>query len=567
MSKSFERRDFLKASTLLGAGILGAGALAGCAPRGPEAAEESQLATTGGVDPSTIEWEYEADVVVVGSGSAAYCAAIEAAEAGSEALILEKSSMFGGDSALCGGVILAAGWSTQEEITGYAGDTGEAFAEQMLRWAQGFGDAEIIREACMRSGETVDWLISIGRQFDAAEILPPIWGLGDTEADLVPRSLWLAGEIDNDEFETGTSINGHFKTLQDYANTLSGITAKNEHEVTKLLQDGSGQIIGVEVMDGKKVVYAKARKAVVLACASVDNNTQMAKELGLQQQFWGMTCRDAGLDTSNIGVGATSHDVETNTGDGVRMAREVGADLALAQACCMNDSHYVGGIGEYATSMVSGSNPYKSWRSEGSIMGNRFGRRFCQEDAEWGYVVAEVAKEVYATGWQPEDPDGVNVYHIADADHVFQWQLQGIDVETYDGAIKADTLEELAEKLGMPADNFVDTINRWNSYCETGKDMDFDRRVDFGKIVTPPFYADPFRPGPMGSFAGVKANVKAEVLGINGEPIPRLYAAGAVAGGNYVGPFYFGCGWSILNTCVWGREAGQNAAALESWEA
>lgn len=126
----------------------------------------------------------------------------------------------GGDSALCGGVILAAGWSTQEEITGFKGDTGEAFADQMVRWAQGLGDEEITATPCMRSGETVDWLISIGKTYDAADILPPIWGLGDTEADIVPRSLWMASEIDSDEFETGTSINGHYKTLQDHANTI-----------------------------------------------------------------------------------------------------------------------------------------------------------------------------------------------------------------------------------------------------------------------------------------------------------------------------------------------------------
>ena len=86
-------------------------------------------------------------------------------------------------------------------------------------------DEEVIREACMRSGETVDWLISIGKTYDAADILPPIWGLGDTEADIVPRSLWMASEIDSDEFETGTSINGHYKTLQDHANTIEELAA------------------------------------------------------------------------------------------------------------------------------------------------------------------------------------------------------------------------------------------------------------------------------------------------------------------------------------------------------
>ena len=88
-----------------------------------------------------------------------------------------------------------------------------------------------------------------------------------------------------------------------------------------------------------------------------------------------------------------------------------------------------------------------------------------------------------------------------------------------------------------------------------------------GTIKTGPFYADAEKPKVLGTFAGVKSNLKAEVIsGATGEPIPRLYAAGTVAGGNYSGPFYFGCGWSILNTVVWGREAGQNAAALESWD-
>ena len=568
METTFGRRDFLKGASVLGAAALGASMLGGCAPKMAGADQGESLAVTGGgIDPASVDWDYEADVVVVGSGSAAMCAAIETAAAGSEALVFEKGTLIGGDSALCGGVILAAGWSTQEELTGYAGDTGEAFAEQMVRWSQGMGDPEIIREACLRSGETVDWLISIGRTFDAADILPPIWSLGDTEADIVPRSLWLSGEIDNDEFETGTSINGHYKTLQAHAETFGDLlTVKNRHEVTRLLQNDAGEVIGVEVSDDGKTKYAKARKAVVLACASVDNNTEMARELGLNQQFWGMTMRDAGLDSASAGYGATSHDVETNTGDGIRMAREIGAQLRLNQACCMNDNHYIGGIAEYATGMVSGSNEYKSWRSEGNILVNQNGRRFCQEDAEWGYVVSECANAVISNGWQPEDPDAVSVYFIVDADHTYSWLLQGIDVETSDRVKKADTIEELAELINVPAENLKEEIETWNRYCETGKDLRFGRRADMGQIVTPPFYADPMRPGPMGSYAGVKANIKAEVIGMDGNPIPRLYAAGAVAGGNYVGSFYPGCGWAILNTCVWGREAGQNAAALEPWE-
>ena len=86
--------------------------------------------------------------------------------------------------------MLAAGWSTQEEITGYAGDTGEAFANQMLRWSQGLGNQDMIREACLRSGEAVDWMMDTGRTYEGASPLPPVWSCGDTEADVVPRSVY-----------------------------------------------------------------------------------------------------------------------------------------------------------------------------------------------------------------------------------------------------------------------------------------------------------------------------------------------------------------------------------------
>ena len=82
------------------------------------------------------------------------------------------------------------GWSTQEEITGYAGDTGEAFANQMRRWSQGLGNQDMIREACLRSGEAVDWMMDTGRTYEGASPLPPVWSCGDTEADVVPRSVY-----------------------------------------------------------------------------------------------------------------------------------------------------------------------------------------------------------------------------------------------------------------------------------------------------------------------------------------------------------------------------------------
>ncbi len=554
---SMSRRGFIS-----GAGVASVAAASACGLGVAGMAKADEAVTPA----AEYEWAYEADLVVVGSGSAAYCAAIEAAQAGSSVLVLEKSGIVGGDSKLCGGAMMGTGFDGQLELTGHEGDTPEKFADHMVRWAQGFGNEEIIREACLRSGDAVNWMISMGRSFDTVDLVPPIWALDEGHEDeaLAPRVIFSNG-VNGEDTDTGLtgSGNAHFTILENKLATFDTVAVKTSCEVTHILRDDAGEVIGVEFVNGGQSQYAKAHKAVVLACASIDNNAEMAAQFGLNQQLWGLKMREIDMDDPFC------HDMSSNTGDGVRMAMELGAALQVSQACCMPDLHYFGGVSEYATAMMSESNPYHSWKNEGTILINPRGHRFVAEDSCWGYVVTEVAKQLFACGWNPNDPAGVNAYAICDADHYFQWTLQGQSTLEADGGsvICCDTLEELADRIGVPFDSLSEELDRWNAACEAGVDEQFGRRVDFGTIKTAPFYADPEKPKVLGTFAGVKANLKAEVISaITGEAIPRLYAAGTVAGGNYVGPFYFGCGWSILNTVVWGREAGQNAAALESWD-
>lgn len=538
---------------MIGAAALGAGMLGGCAPKSKEDMQTASAATmSGGVDPASIDWKYEADVVVVGSGSSGTCAAIEAAEAGSSVLILEKNNaMYGGNSALCGGYMLAAGWSTQEELTGVADDTPEAFAEQMVRWAQGSGNVDMIREAALRSGEAVDWMISTGRVYKGASIIPPIWAMGDTEKDIVPRSIY--------NHEAYGATEGHMATLRARVDSLDNIEIQMGAEVAHIVKGANGEVVGVQLADGS---YAKARKGVVLACASVDNNTQMAKDLGLLQQVWGMTLDEAGY--FNPG----NPDTETNTGDGVRMLREIGADLCLGQACCMNDEMYIGGISDWGMSEAMGKeeNIYGSTNLDGIILVNNKGKRFCQDDAEWGYVIAESAKQAWANGFNPDNPESGFVWYIAGSES-WAFEARGWTDESNGVSHSSDTIEGLAEYIGCEPQTLVDEVERWNAFVDAGVDRDFGRKANLGvKIATPPFYCAAMKPGPMGTFAGAKTNIETEVLGLDGEAIPRLYAAGAIAGGNWAGEFYFGCGWAITNTVVWGREAGQNVAALDPWE-
>ena len=430
---TLSRRGFLA-----GAGVTGAAMACGLGIA--NAAKASEAA----------DWTYEADVVIVGSGSAAYCAAIEAAQAGSSVLILEKSGIIGGNSKLCGGAMMGTGFQGQLELTNYEDDSPEKFANQMVRWAQGFGNEEMIREACLRSGEAVDWMISMGRKFDTVDLIPPIWSFdkGHEDEALAPRVIFSNG-VNNENTDTGLTGagNAHFTILENKLAEFENVAVKTACRVKHILRDDEGQVIGVAYENNDETLQAKAHKAVLLACASVDNNAEMAAQFGLNQQLWGLKMREIDMDDSFC------HDMSSNTGDGMQMAMELGAALQISQACCMPDLHYFGGVSEYSTGVVSGSNPYKSWRNEGTILVNPYGRRFVAEDACWGYVVTEVAKQIFSCGWNPADPAGVNVYAICDADHFFQWELQGQSTLEEDGGsvIRCDTIEELAERIGVPA--------------------------------------------------------------------------------------------------------------------
>lgn len=546
MEKDMKRRDFLKTVGVLGAAGVGAGMLAACSP-------QSKMPGTGSeriANTDDVAWTDEADVVVVGGGGAGFCAAIEAAEAGSSVLILEKNSMCGGNTALCGGMMLTAGSPLQEELTGYAGDTGDDFAEQMLRWAQGFAEKDQIVEMCQQAAAAADWMVSLGRTYDLCDPLPPIWAVDDGFVDKpVPRALSC----------TNADLPTHFGILQQRVDELENIKVKTSVECRHLVTDSEGMITGVQSSDGD---CFKARKGVVLASASFDNNLEMAKTLN-PRQYWGLRRREMGLDHSFC------KDNPANTGDGILMAQEVGARFTVSPAVFMVGEHYFGGISEYATAVGSptGSNPYKTAKCEGQILVNNRGRRYVQEDADWAYVTATSIDEILKTGWVDGEQESM-VYILCDDDYYWQWENKGLmDVEGAKTHMSANSLEELAEVIGVPFDNLKETIEKWNSYCETGIDPDFDRRVDFGKIQTPPFHADIYKPAPLGTAGGVAANINCEVVDVRGEVIPRLYAAGMISSASWIGRYYVGSGWAVLGTVVWGRKAGQNVASLEPWDA
>ena len=135
------------------------------------------------------------------------------------------------------------------------------------------------------------------------------------------------------------------------------------------------------------------------------------------------------------------------------------------------------------------------------------------------------------------------------------------DVEaTYD-VVVADTLEELAEKLGIPADTFVETIERYNSFVDAQKDDDFGKPLFGEKIDEAPFVATPRSPSLHHTMGGVKIDTNTHVISTEGNVIDGLYAAGEVTGGLHAGNRLGGN--AMTDFLVFGRIAGENAAKAE----
>jgi urocanate reductase len=141
-------------------------------------------------------------------------------------------------------------------------------------------------------------------------------------------------------------------------------------------------------------------------------------------------------------------------------------------------------------------------------------------------------------------------------------QLLSYYLETnYAGYVSADTLEELAEKIGVPADALKKSVEEFNSYVESGEADPFGRVSYAGKIENGPFYAYPRKPAVHHTMGGVRIDEKAHALRADGSIVEGLYCAGEITGvihgSNRLG------GNAIVDFVVFGRIAGTSAARGE----
>ncbi len=485
------------------------------------------------------------DVIVVGGGNAALCAALSARENDASVLLLERApeAQRGGNSAYTGGGfrMVHHGADTVRTVvpdlsegeianTDFGEYTTEQYLDDLGRVTQYYCDPDLAEMLVLNSTETVQWLHGRGVRF-------------------VPRFGRYAFKHEGKfKFFGGTVVEaaggGRGLVQAEY-------TAAEKHGVDiRYGAQAIGLVCGSEGIQGVRVrangvEEEISAKAVVLAAGGFEANRE-----------WRARYLGPGWDMAKV------RGTRYNTGDGIRMAIDIGAQPYGQWSGCHSVSweRYAPDFGELDRPITASRNGYPF-----SIMVNAGGKRFVDEGADFrNYTYAKYGRVVL------EQPGGY-AWHVFDSqvDHLLHDEYRSKGTTK----VQADTLEELVAKMeDVNPPQFLKTVREFNAAVK--RDAVFNPNIKDGKCTTglaieKSNWANPIEKAPFSAYAvtcgitftfgGLKIDTATRVLDIADAPLPGLFAAGELVGGL----FYFNYPGSsgLMAGSVFGRIAGREAAA------
>ena len=482
------------------------------------------------------------DVVVVGGGNAAFCAALSAAEHGVSVLLLERApeAEAGGNSRFTAGAMkcvydgvedlktLMPDLSEQEiAITDFGTHPEGKFFDDIGRETHYRADPDLVEVLVKRSRDTMLWMRDKGVRF------VPMFG---RQAFKIDGRFKFYGGLTVEAWGGGPGL---IEALTRTA-LKNGIKVAYQARAMSLIADDDG-VKGVRVKYAGKTVEVHA-KAVVLAAGGFEANAE-----------WRTKYLGPGWELAKV------RGTRFNTGDGIRMALDIGALPTGNWSGCHSVS-WDRNAGEFGELSVP---DFQKHCYPFGIMLNANGERFVDEGADiWSYTYARYGRVVLAQpghfAWQ-----------------IFDRKSQPLLRDEYRAKratrVRADTLEELVNKLDdvNPA-RALETIKAYNAATRT--DTPFNPNLKDGRatvglaipksnwansIDEPPFEAHAVTCGITFTFGGVKIDTRSQVIDTDGVLIPGLYAAGEMVGGI----FYFGypSGSGLMSGAVFGRIAGESA--------
>lgn len=499
----------------------------------------------GGDTQGTVLADSEVDVLVIGGGGAGLSAALSASQEGASVILVEKLSALGGNTFRCGGAFNSADPERQKDIPMTEAlssavekvlahedvseehaklkaevqkqwdeykasgsttlfDTPEWHALQSIDAGDYEGNVELVRTLTSNTLDTLNWLTDNGVEWT-------------DQVSTVVGALW------NRSHQTPNNSGSDIIAALEKNATDSGVEIYLDSKAEELIVE-DGRVAGAIITNsnGEKVTV-KAGKGVIMATGGFSANVEMRVKYNTQWE--------------DIGESLTTNNSPGATGDGIVMGEAVGANLVgmgWIQLMPLNGVSG-GGISGYVNS---------------SLYCNKEGKRFVAEDQRRDVLAAAVLAQTDKL-----------FYIVCDQKEA---ELRGMTPEVLgymvdNGLIySGETIAELAESMGVPADALEQTVKEFNEAVKADKPDEFGRTTWENTIETGPFYAPSFSPAVHHTMGGLEINSNAEVINTDGQVIPGFYAAGEVTGGihgtNRVG------GNAVPDALCFGKIAGANAA-------
>lgn len=518
------------------------------------------------------QFDGQADVVVVGYGAAGASTAITAHDEGAEVLIIEKQDedKRRPNSRFSGGNF----------INPNSVDDAAHYMSQIYRVNDDLYETDpgVIRAWAEETSHNVAWLEALG-----GKTLLIAEG-GEHPVYEGYRSIDLY-KFDLNEHPNGTGQRGWgwglFKFLSEHV-ARRGIDVLYGARAQWLLTDAAGAVIGVRVVVGGKERNIRASRGVVLTCGGFEFND------------W--------LKLNYLRVSPTYfYGNPENTGDGIRMAQEVGADLWHMNSCAARliarfpESGYPGGVpvdiwGLEGTQTILLPDVIRARKGlrlpvaqaeisaealdlPGVLFTDRYGRRYTNEVYRGHTLYYEVTNLDSHTLQYPKVPSW---YFFDEKRRAGQpltplyygptgplgqvpWSRDNREEVAKGWIVSSPTIRGLANECGIDPATLEATFRSYNEFCRLGEDPQFGRHPEtLVSLDHPPYYAVKLWPGGPNTQGGARRNERAQVMRVTGEPIPGLFSAGEF--GSVYGMLYPAGGGNIAECLAFGRVAGRNSA-------
>lgn len=471
---------------------------------------------------------YDTQICVIAAGPSGLSAAVQAAQDGADVIVLEKSNTIGGTANMGMGPL---GIGTKYQKRQMIDITVEKAFNMFMDYTHYNVDARLVKRYFAQSAETIEWLEDIGVEFEGAFRYFPqseaTWHIVKTDKGIGPRAASFMN-----------------RALYNKAIEL-GVTILLETAAEKILKE-DGRVVGVRARNHEEEIEIRCDAAIICTGGAGANKKMIKEYTGLEY----------GKDVFNFAVPGV-------VGDGIRMAWEAGGDRMPIRIEMAAD---LGG-GEPANASVS--NIFK----QPNLLVNRFGKRIMNEEY--------IQNSTYLSNLANHQKDKV-VFNIVDTSIIKYYIKHGVDVTSlvanvpdvsdfYEGFdsimengtqnfFRADTIEELAEKAGIDAENLKETVDDYNFFCDSVDEEFFKAKRYLRPVFKAPFYAAAHHPGGYGTVGGVRINENCEVCDREFVPISGLYCAGADACNIYDDSYMFLLPGNSMGFAVnSGRIAGMSA--------